>query len=39
MLDLARLWKYIEMGKDGIMLDEPPKAGTNLSKAPMLQLC
>ncbi len=34
MLDLAGLWKYIEMGKDGIMPDEPLKAGTDLSKAP-----
>jgi hypothetical protein len=36
MLDLAGLWKYLEMGKDGIMPDEPLKAGINLSKAPML---
>jgi hypothetical protein len=33
-LDLAGLWKYIEMGKDGVMPHEPPKAGTNLSRAP-----
>ncbi len=34
LLDLAGLWKYIEMGKDGVMPDEPLKAGTNLSRAP-----
>ena len=34
LLDLAGLWKYIEMGKDGVMPHEPPKAGTNLSRAP-----
>jgi hypothetical protein len=32
MLNLAGLWKYIEMGKHGIMPDEPLKAGTDLSR-------
>ncbi len=34
LLDLARSWKYIEIGKDGVMPHEPLKAGTNLSRAP-----
>jgi hypothetical protein len=34
LLDLAGLWKYIEMDKDGVMPHEPLKAGTNLSRAP-----
>ncbi len=32
-MDLAGLWKYIEICKDGVMPHKPLKAGTNLSRA------
>jgi hypothetical protein len=34
LLDLAGLWKYHNLGRDGILPDNPLKTGTDLLKAP-----